>query len=309
LYSSSVPSSPLRGIFAPVTTPFAGDDLDLPAFRRNARHYATTPLAGLVVLGSNGEAASLDDAESDALIAAAREEYPREKWLIAGAGRESVRMTVAACRRAASLGADAVMVRTPSFFKTRITAESLKQYYTAVADQSPAPVVLYNITAFTGVNLLPETAAELSRHPNVIGLKDSGGDITVISDLVAECRPGFPVLAGATTMLYASLCVGGAGATVGPGAVAPEICAGVQEAYDRGDHAEAKRLQRLLVPIARLVGPKWSVAGLKVAVDAYGLTGGAPRLPLLPVPPDGVKAIHDAVAALTHAITSAGLRP
>lgn len=294
-----MPSSSLRGIFAPVTTPFRNDEIDLDAFRRNARHYATTPLAGLVVLGSNGEAASLDDAESDALIAAAREEYPREKWLIAGTGRESVKMTVAASKRAAALGADAVMVRTPSFFKTRITAESLRQYYTAVADQSPAPVILYNITSFTGVNLLPETAAELSRHPNVIGIKDSGGDITVISDLVAECRPGFPVLAGATTMLYASLCVGGAGATVGPGAVAPEICAGVQEAYDRGDHAEARRLQRLLVPISRLVGPKWSVAGLKVAVDAYGLTGGAPRLPLLPVPPDGVKAIHDAVAALS----------
>jgi 4-hydroxy-2-oxoglutarate aldolase len=290
-----------RGIFAPVTTPFRNDDLDLDAFRRNTRHYATTPLSGLVVLGSNGEAASLDDGESDAVIAAAREEYPRGKWLVAGTGRESVRMTVAACRRAAALGADAVMVRTPSFFKTRITAESLKQYYTAVADQSPAPVVLYNITAFTGVNLLPETAAELSHHPNVIGIKDSGGDITVISDLVAECRPGFPVLAGATTMLYASLCVGGAGATVGPGAVAPEICAGVQEAYDRGDHAEARRLQQLLVPISRLVGARWSVAGLKVAVDAYGLTGGAPRLPLLPVPPDGVKAIHEAVAALKEA--------
>ena len=296
-----MPPEALRGIFAPVTTPFRNDDLDLDAFRRNARHYATTPLAGLVVLGSNGEAASLDDAESDALIAAARDEYPREKWLIAGTGRESVKMTLAACRRAAALGADAVMVRTPSFFKTRITAEALRQYYTAVADQSPAPVILYNITSFTGVNLLPETAAELSHHPNVIGIKDSGGDITVISDLVAECRPGFPVLAGATTMLYASLCVGGAGATVGPGAVAPEICAGVQAAYDRGDHAEARHLQRLLVPISRLVGPKWSVAGLKAAVDAYGLTGGAPRLPLLPVPPDGVKAIEDAVAALKHA--------
>jgi 4-hydroxy-2-oxoglutarate aldolase len=303
-----VPSPALRGRFAPVTTPFTGDDIDLPAFRRNTRHYAATPLAGLVVLGSNGEAASLDDAESDALIEAARDEYPREKWLIAGTGRESVKMTLAACRRAAALGADAVMVRTPSFFKTRITAESLRQYYTAIADGSPAPVILYNITAFTGVNLLPETAAELSRHPNVIGIKDSGGDITVISDLVAECRPGFPVLAGATTMLYASLCVGGQGATVGPGAVAPEICAGVQEAFDRGDHAEARRLQALLVPISKSVGVKWSVAGLKVAVDAYGLTGGAPRLPLLPVPPDGVKVIHEQVAALQHATSALSFR-
>lgn len=293
-----MPSTPLRGIFAPVTTPFAGDEVDLAAFRRNVRHYKTTPIAGLVVLGSNGEAASLDDQESDAVIAAAREDYPKEKWLIAGTGRESVRMTVGACRRAAALGADAVMVRTPSFFKTRITSESLLQYYTAVADASPAPVILYNITTFTGVNLLPETAAALSRHPNVIGIKDSGGDISVISELVAQCRPGFPVLAGATTMLYASLCVGGQGATVGPGAVAPEICAGVQEAFDRGDHAEARRLQALLVPIAKSVGPKWSVAGLKVAVDAYGLTGGPPRLPLLPVPEDGVRVIREQVAAL-----------
>lgn len=303
-----MPLAPLRGIFAPVTTPFTGDEVDLPAFRRNTRHYAATPLAGVVVLGSNGEAASLDDAESDALIEAAREEYPRGKWLIAGTGRESVKMTLGACRRAAALGADAVMVRTPSFFKTRITAESLRQYYTAIADGSPAPVILYNIAAFTGVNLLPETAADLSRHPNVIAIKDSGGDITVISDLVAECRPGFPVLAGATTMLYASLCVGGHGATVGPGAVAPEICAGVQHAFDRGDHAEARRLQALLVPISKSVGVKWSVPGLKVAVDAYGLRGGAPRLPLLPVPPDGVRLIHEQVAALQHATSALSTR-
>ena len=147
-----MPSTPLRGIFAPVTTPFAGDDVDLSAFRRNARHYATTPLAGLVVLGSNGERAlRFDDDESDALIAAAREAYPTDKWLIAGTGRESVRMTVAACKRAAALGVDAVMVRTPGFFKTRITPESLfAVLYTAVADASPAPVILYNISMFTG---------------------------------------------------------------------------------------------------------------------------------------------------------------
>lgn len=293
-----MPSAPLRGIFAPVTTPFAGDEVDLAAFRRNARHYATTPLAGLVVLGSNGEAPSLDDDESDALIAAAREEYPKEKWLIAGTGRESVRATLAASTRAAALGVDAVMVRTPGFFKTRITPDALLRYYTAIADASPAPVILYNITAFTGVNLLPETAAALSRHPNVIGIKDSGGDVSVISELVASCTPGFPVLAGSTATLYASLCVGGHGGTIGPGAVVPELCAALQAAVDRGDHDEARRLQALLLPISRLVGPKWSVPGLKVAVDAIGLTGGPPRLPLLPVPPDGVKVIHAQVAEL-----------
>ena len=169
-----------------------------------------------------------------------------------------------------------------------------------MADASPAPVILYNITAFTGVNLLPETAAALSHHPNVIGIKDSGGDITVISDLVAQCRPGFPVLAGATTMLYASLCVGGQGATVGPGAVAPEICAGVQEAFDRGDHAEAGGCRRCWCRSRSRSARNGASPGLKVAVDAYGLTGGPPRLPLLPVPPDGVRVIHEQVAALKN---------
>ena len=293
-----MPATPLGGIFAPVTTPFTRDEIDLAAFRRNIRHYATTPLSGLVVLGSNGEAPSLDDDESDALIAAAREEYPRDKWLIAGTGRESVRMTVAACERAAALDVDAVMVRTPSFFKTRITPDSLLRYYTAVADASPAPVILYNIAAFTGVNLLPDTAAELSRHANVIGIKDSGGDVAVIAELVARCRPGFPVLAGSTTTLYASLCVGGHGGTIGPGGVVPGLCAALIAAFERGDHPEARRLQALLVPLSTLVGPRWSVAGLKVAVDAIGLSGGPPRLPLLPVPAEGVRAIHDQVAAL-----------
>lgn len=291
----------LRGIFAPVTTPFAGDEVDLPAFRRNTRHYATTPLAGIVVLGSNGEAPSLDDDESDAIVEAARAEYPREKWLIAGTGRESVRQTLSASRRAAALGADAVMVRTPGFFKGRITADALVQYYTAVADGSPVPVILYNIAAFTGVNLLPETAATLSAHPNVIGLKDSGGDVAVISDLVAQCRPGFPILAGSTTTLYASLCVGAMGATTGPGAVVPDVCAALQEAIERGEHDEARRLQALLMPLAKSVGPKWSVPGLKVAVDACGLAGGPPRLPLLPVPEAGAREIHGQVAALKGA--------
>jgi 4-hydroxy-2-oxoglutarate aldolase len=295
---------PLRGIFAPVTTPFAGDEVDLAAFRRNTRHYATTPLAGIVVLGSNGEAPSLDDAESDGIVTAARDEYPREKWLIAGTGRESVRQTLAACRRAAALGADAVMVRTPGFFKTRITPDALLQYFTAVADGSPAPVILYNITAFTGVNLLPETAAALSTHPNVIGLKDSGGNVGVIAALVSQCRPGFPILAGSTTTLHASLGVGAMGATTGPGAVVPEICAGLQAAFDRGDHTEAARLQELLMPLATSVGPKWSVPGLKVAVDACGLTGGPPRLPLLPVPPEGVKEIHAQVEALRESLST-----
>ncbi len=297
----------LRGIFAPVTTPYRGDALDLDAFARNLRHYAGTPLGGIVVLGSNGEAALLSDEEADALIATAREAFPTSKWLIAGTGRESTSAAIAATKRAAARGVDAVMVRTPSFYKNRMSPAALTAYYQAVADASPVPVILYNVTIFTGVNLLPETAAALSTHPNIIGIKDSGGDVAVIGELVSECRPGFAVLAGSTTTLYPSLCMGAWGAVVGPSACAPEVCAGVQQAFDRGDHDEAVRLQAALGPISKSLGPLWSVAGLKVAVDAAGLAGGPPRPPLLAVPAEGVRTINEQVKELTR-IAECGLR-
>src|SRR5262249_39053220 len=161
---------PLRGIFAPVTTPFRDDEIDPAAFASNLRHYASTALAGIVVLGSNGEAPLLEDDESDALIETARGVWPEGKWLIAGTGRGSVRATIAAPPRAAASGVDAVMVRTPSFYKARVSAEAMIAFYTAVADASPVPVILYNVTMFTGVNLAPDTASKLSAHPNILGI-------------------------------------------------------------------------------------------------------------------------------------------
>jgi 4-hydroxy-2-oxoglutarate aldolase len=293
-----VPSRPLEGIFAPVTTPFRGGDADTTALAANLRRYAATPLAGVVVLGSNGEAPLIDDDEADGLIEAAREAWPAERWLIAGTGRESLRATVAATARAAARGVDAVMVRTPSFYKGRMTGEALAAFYREVADASPIPVILYNVTVFTGINMAPEIAVALSAHPNIIGVKDSGGDVSVIAALAAGAPRGVGVLAGSTTALYPSLAMGATGAVVGPACVAPDVCAGIVEAFRAGRHADARALQARLVPIARSVGPVYSVPGLKVAVDAAGLVGGPPRPPLLPVGPDGVAIIREQVAAL-----------
>ena len=293
---------PLRGIFAPVTTPFRGDAVDLDAFASNLRHYAKTALAGVVVLGSNGEAPLLDDDESDRLIASARAVWPEGKWLIAGTGRESTAATIAATARAAARGADSVMVRTPSFYKGRMNGEALVEFYSRVADASPVPVILYNVTIFTGINMTPDAAATLSAHPNIIGIKDSGGDVTAIADLAAGCRPGFGVLAGSTSALYASLMVGATGATIGPADVAPDACASLFECVQAGRHDEARALQRRLMPIAKSVGPVHSIPGLKVAVDAAGLAGGPPRPPLRPVAPAGAAAIREQVAALLQPV-------
>lgn len=143
----------LGGVFPPVITPFKGDEIDLTGARQNARRWMATGLAGLVALGTNGESAYVDDDEAEALIAAIREEVPRSRLLVAGTGRDSTRGTINATRRAANAGADAVLVRTPAFFKSQMTGEVFVRHFTAVADASPVPVLLYNFPSAFGVDL------------------------------------------------------------------------------------------------------------------------------------------------------------
>src|SRR5262245_61574609 len=199
----------LTGVFAPVPTPFdAGDHVDLLRLKNAFAGWVKGPLAGFVVLGSNGEAALMDEAESDRTLAAAREAIPRNLLMIAGTGRESTTATIAATKRAASIGADLVLVRTPGFFKSQMTNDVFVRHYTAVADASPVPVLLYNFTAVTGVNLLPAAVSNLAAHANIVGMKESGGDIAQIADLVNGTPAHFSVLAGSSSTFYAALAVG-----------------------------------------------------------------------------------------------------
>src|ERR1700680_1496331 len=187
----------LTGVFAPVPTPFDDQDrVDGARLKTAFARWLKSPLTGFVVLGSNGEAALMDEDESGRAIAIAREAVPRGRPLIVGSGAESTQAAVRAATRAAALGADAVLVRTPGFFKSQMTTDALVRHYMAVADASPVPVLLYNFTAVTGVILLPEAVARLSAHPNIIGIKESSGDIAQISELVAGTPSGFNVLAG-----------------------------------------------------------------------------------------------------------------
>jgi len=164
------------GVLAPIPTPFDDNDrVDTTRLKRALSKWMARPLAGVVVLGSNGEAALMDDFESDQAIVAAREAVPRDKTFLVGTGRESTQAAIKASKRAAEHGADAVLVRTPGFFKSQMTNEVFVRHYTAVADASPVPVLLYNFTAVTGVNLQPAAVARLATHPNIAGMKESGG--------------------------------------------------------------------------------------------------------------------------------------
>ena len=288
----------LEGVFPPIATPFAGDELDVEALKANVARYMRTGLAGILVLGSNGEAPLLDADEAFRAAAAAREQVPSDRTLIVGAGEESTRTTIAAVKRAAQAGADVVLVRTPSYFKAQVGTEVFVRHYTAVADASPVPVLPYNVPSLTGVTMSAEAVARLASHPNIPGVKDSSADLTQIADLVATTRPGFAVLVGSAPTLYASVCVGASGAIVAAACVIPDLVVELFDLARAGRHAEALALQRRITPLAKSVTSTYGVAGLKAAMDMAGYTGGVPRLPLLPATGAARDAIRAQLAGL-----------
>ena len=286
----------LTGVLAPLPTPFdESGELDLARLRAALPRWVASPLTGFVVLGTNGEAGLLNDREADAVIAEARACVPSGRTLLAGTARESTREAINAARRASELGADAVLVRTPCFFKGQMTGPAFERHYVAVADASPVPVLLYNFTNATGVNLLPDTVGRLAAHPNIIGIKESGSDITQIADLVDVAPSGFAVLAGSASTLQAALSAGVSGAILALGALLPEACVRLFTLMGEGRHQEAHMLQRQLLPLARLISTGHGVPGLKAALRLSGIDAGYPRLPLAPAPDTAVDAIRTAL--------------
>jgi 4-hydroxy-2-oxoglutarate aldolase len=292
----------LAGIFPPVATPFTADgELDLDALRFNVGRWAGTGLRGLVLLGTNGESAFVDDDEADRIVGAARERLPRDRELIVGTGRESTRATIEACRRAAALGATAVLVRAPAFFKGQMDTAAFVRHFTAVADASPAPVLLYNFPQAFGVNVAMPAIERLAQHPNIGGMKESSGDIGQIADEVSRTPDRFVVVVGSAPTLYASLCVGATGGVVALANVVPDLCVRLYELWAAGRSADALQLQRALTPLARLVTAVHGVAGLKAAMTLAGYRGGAPRLPLAPAGDGCVVEIRRAIQTLASA--------
>jgi 4-hydroxy-2-oxoglutarate aldolase len=274
----------LGGVVPPLVTPFRPDgSLDLAAFEGNLDFLKGTSLAGFLVLGSNGEAAGLEESEKLELIAAARRTVPG-RFLLAGTGTESTRGTVALTRKAADLGADAALVLTPHFYRGRMSEEALRRHFTAVADASPIPIYLYSVPAFTGLAWPPGLAASLASHPRIAGMKESSGDVGLLGHIVDTVPADFEVACGNAPVFYPALCAGATGGVLAVANCAPRLVVALHEAFAAGDHARARLLQRALTPLAAAVTTVWGVAGLKAAMDLAGLRGGAVRAPLLPLP-------------------------
>jgi 4-hydroxy-2-oxoglutarate aldolase len=286
------------GVYAPLPTPFdPGDRLDIGRMRTALPRWIASPLAGFVLLGTNGEAGLVDDDEAERLIDAVRPLVPGDRTLIAGAGRESTPATVRAVRRAAALGADAVLVRPPSVFKGRMTDDVLVAYYTAVAEASPVPVLLYNFMAATGVNLALSAVARLADHPNIAGIKETSTDAAQFADLSAAVPDDFTVLCGAAPGVLGAISAGARGAIIAIASLMPRECLELVSLVRAGRMPEALAMQHRITPLGRAVTTGYGIAGLKAALDLAGFTGGDPRPPLRPLPDDA----REQLRTLLHA--------
>ncbi len=271
----------LRGIFPPIPTTFdERGDLDTAAMTSNVRLWMTTRLVGILALGSNGEAAFVDEDESDRVVRTVREAMPPGKLLLVGTGRESTRATIAATRRAADLGADAVLIRTPSFFKSQMTPDVLSKHYVAVAEASPVPMLLYNLPGPTGISLTVPMVQALAEHPNIVGVKETSPELDRLGQFAAVRAERFSVMCGWAPVVYPALVAGATGAILAVANVLPEETVTLFEHACAGRHADALALQRKLTPIAQMVSTTYGVAGLKAALDVVGYRGGPVRGPL-----------------------------
>lgn len=284
-YMSAFDVSMIKGVFAPIATPFTdAGGLDFASLKKNMQIWDKTRLAGYVVLGSNGEANFLTFDEKVRLVAEVAELNGGRKLVIAGTGVETTTETIRLTAETAKAGAQAALVLPPFYFKAAMGNAALITHYKAVADASPIPIMLYNMPGNTGLNLTSGLVAELSHHPNIIGIKDSGGNIVQIAEIVAKSKPGFIVFAGSGSFLLPTLAVGGRGTTAALANIAADELADIYDAFMANDMQKAKEAQLKVMDINAAVTSRWGVPGLKAAMDMMGYIGGRPRLPMLPLP-------------------------
>jgi 4-hydroxy-2-oxoglutarate aldolase len=273
----------LDGVFAAVATTFRRDngDLDLAAFTENVRAYMTAGQLGVVVCGSTGEAALLAEMERSELLEAARRAVPPDRMVLMGVGAESTRLTVRRCHEAQTVGADAALVVAPHYYSNAMNFDALRAHYQRVADESPIPVLLYNIPKYMHFKLLPELVAEMARHGNVAGIKDSSGDLDLLASYIENSSETFSVMTGNGGQLHPALMAGARGGILALATFAHEQVVAIHRAHRSGDHATADRIQAVVKPVNAAIVGELGVPGVKAAMDAVGLKGGPVRGPLL----------------------------
>lgn len=271
------------GVFAALTTPFAGENIALDKFRDNLLKYNQTDLTGYVVLGSTGEAVFLSDKEAEALVVEARANASPSKKIIVGTSRESTHATIEFTNRMAALGADAALIKPPYYYKSLMTQEVLKRHYLSIADSVSIPVIIYNIPQNTGIPASPSLLIGLSRHPNIAGVKDSSGNLSNLTETFPSLPEEFCFFMGHGGILLAGLLMGACGGILAMAAAVPDLCAKLYSLFLEGKLKEARKLQLDLVPLNKALTQALGIPAVKHALDLLGFYGGPPRSPLLPL--------------------------
>jgi 4-hydroxy-2-oxoglutarate aldolase len=289
----------LRGVFAPVVTTFSSEngELDVKSFEANVAAHLAAGLHGIVVTGSTGEAALLDANERAALVEATRRVTPSDRAVIVGTGAESTRTCIAQTREAARRGADAVLVVAPHYYGSSMTVPALRAHYLRVADESPVPVMLYTIPKYMHFALDASLVAELAKHENIIGMKDSSGNRDFWTGYMQSQSPTFRVLTGNAQMFHHAMSTGGTGGILAGALFAPAIALDIFESVRRGDEAAAAAAQARFTPMGAKIVGELGVPGVKAALDRVGLIGGPVRLPLLPLDDAQREVVHQTLEA------------
>ena len=270
----------LSGVMPPITSPFQDGKLASDKLKNNFQKWDKTGLSGYLVLGSNGEAVYLNEKEKMKVVEISRESIPTSKIMLVGTGMESTQETIQFTNQVAKMGADYALVVTPSYFKGSMKPQILYDHFIAVAESSRIGILIYNVPQFTGINLDPEVVAKLSEHPNIIGIKDSSGNIGQLSEIIHLSQKGFAVFVGSAPVFFPALCIGAVGGILAVANVVPQECVQIQNLFNKGKMGEARALQSRLTPLAKAVTTKYGIGGLKMAMDLVGYFGGNPRLPL-----------------------------
>jgi 4-hydroxy-2-oxoglutarate aldolase len=276
-------SSPnLHGIFPPITTPFVDGKVAHDKLASNIERWSQTGLKGFVVLGSNGEYVYLSPEEKRKAVETVVQCSPDNMAVIAGTGCESTGETIALTNDCAKLGAHAALVITPHYFGGKMSEAALIHHFTVVADNSAIPILLYSVPKFTHITVTAKVVFELSQHPNIIGIKESSGNVNLLGQYLNNMRDDFNVMIGTAGVLFGGLSIGCAGGVLALANVAPENCVKIFDLVKQSQFEEAKKLQLKMLPVNNAVTAIYGVPGLKAAMDMLGYYGGEPRLPLLP---------------------------
>lgn len=282
-----------EGIFAPLTTPFEKESISPHRLTENIQKYNNTKLAGYVILGSTGESVYLSDDESESLVSECKKSAASEKKIIAGTARESTILTINFTNRMADLGVDAALIRTPSYFKSRLDDTALKHHFLSIADKTKIPIIVYNIPVHTGISLSPQVVIELSRHPNITGIKDSSGNLSLLGEVIPYLHEEFHFLLGAASILLPGLIMGADGGIITVSTVAPELSTDLYEMYKKYELKHAVQTQFKLIPLNKALIQTYGVPAAKYALDLMGFYGGPPRGPLQPLSEKGKREVRD----------------